>query len=122
METKISTEEAIKWYSKEAVKKSIVENAKGREVAVKFGEGGFGKRPDTLTYPDDVVELAKQGATSFHISEEHWQNVLQVNPELKRAELDKLRTGWDLIIDVDCQELDYSKITAHLLVQALKYH
>jgi len=88
----------------------------------KFGEGGFGKRPDTLTYPDDVVELAKQGATSFHISEEHWQNVLQVNPELKRAELDKLRTGWDLIIDVDCQELDYSKITAHLLVQALKYH
>lgn len=122
LELQLSQESLLAWYSQDPVKKSILANAKDREVAVKFGSGGFGKRPDTLKYPDDVIEFVKQGATSFHISEEHWSNPLQITPNLRRPDLDKLRSGWDLVLDIDCDLLEYSKIAAHLILQALIYH
>ena len=62
----------LKYYKREDIQKEIIENAKDKETAIKFGEKGFGKRPDILQYPKDILELAKQGATSFHVSEERW--------------------------------------------------
>jgi hypothetical protein len=112
----------LRHYKREDIREEMVRSATGREVAVRYGEKGFGKRPDTLTYPKDVLEFAKQGSSSFHVSEEHWSNVLQIAPELRREELDSLRIGWDLVLDIDCQYWDYSKLTAYLLVQALKEH
>ena len=96
-----------KWYHQEEVVRTILQNSKGREVAVKFGSKGFGKRPDLLKYPDDLLAYVNQGATSFHVSEEIWSNPLQVHPEMRRKELDEIRTGWDLVIDIDCPQLDY---------------
>ncbi|MAG08249.1 hypothetical protein CMO89_02155 [Candidatus Woesearchaeota archaeon] len=118
----ISLSALLKHYKRKDIQEEIIRNAKGREVAVKFGDKGFGKRPEVLQYPNDVLSLAQKGATSFHISEEHWRNPLQLSTELKKNELDDLRTGFDLVLDIDCHYLEYSKIAADLLVKALKHH
>jgi hypothetical protein len=111
----------LKHYKRPEIQQAIVDAAKDKEVAVSFGLKGFGKRPDMLKYPNDIMEFAKQRATSFHCSEELWGNVLQLKPGLKREELDSIRKGWDLVLDIDCKILEYSGIAAHLLVQALKH-
>jgi len=112
----------LRHYKRKDIQIEMVAAAKDREVAVKYGDKGFGKRPDTLTYPKDVLEFAKQRASSFHVSEEHWSNVHHISPELKREELDEQRIGWDLVLDIDCYFWEYSKLTAHMLIQALKNH
>src|SRR3989338_3395454 len=118
---------SLTYYKREDVQKAIIEHGRDKEVAARFNEQ-FGKRPDTLTYPNEVLELAKQGATSFHCSEETWTNPLLLRPQMLKAELDKLRKGWDLIIDIDTSikgeetRLEYSKIAAELVVKELKRH
>jgi len=112
---------SLSHYKREDIQEEIIANSRDREVAAKFNEN-FSKRPDTLRHPNDILELAKQGATSFHASEERWRNPLQLDPSLRRHELDNLRIGWDLIIDIDCGIFDYSKIGADLVIKALKFH
>lgn len=112
----------LNYYSRKDVQKAIFEISANREIAVKFGDKGFGKRPDILQYESDVYELAKQGATSFHISEERWKNPLSLKTGMSKKQLDELRTAWDLLIDLDSKDLEYSKIAAHLIVEALKFH
>ena len=108
-------------YKRKDIQEEIIYNSKNKEVAAKFDEK-FGNRPDVLNYPKDILELAKQGATSFHASEELWQNPLVLSPNLKKFELDNLRSGWDLVLDIDCGFFEYSKIAADLTIKALKYH
>jgi len=110
------------YYKREDIQQEMVRYAKDKEVAVKYGSGGFGKRPDILKYPTEVIELVKQGATSFHCSEEHWNQVLQISPEMNPRQLDEVRKGWDLVLDIDCKELDVSKIAADLVIKAIKHH
>ena len=117
----ITPELLLSYYSRKDIQKELVENGADKEVAAKFNES-FSKRPDVLRNDSDVLELAKNGATSFHASEELWKNPLQLDPNLKRMELDKIRIGWDLLIDIDCQIFEYSKIAADLIVKALKFH
>ena len=112
----------LKYYKREDVRAAIVGAAEDKEVAIKYGEKGYGKRPDVVRHSKDVLEFVKQGASSFHCSEELWTNPLQLNPNLKKEELDDLRKGWDLVLDVDCSILDYSRIAADLIIQALNYH
>src|SRR3989338_2953924 len=113
--------EILKHYKREDIQQEIIENAQDREVAIKFGDKGFGKRPDILKYPKDIVELAKQGATSFHAWEELWRNPLQLDLMMKKKDREDLRIGWDLVLDIDCKFVEYSKITADLLIKALKF-
>ncbi len=113
---------SLKYYKRKDVQEAIVAAAEHKEVAVVFGEKGYGKRPDVLVYPRDVLAFAQQGATSFHCSEELWSNPLQIRTGMSKSELSKLRTGWDMIIDIDCPVLDYSKVAGHVLVQALQHH
>ena len=112
---------SLSHYKREDVQEEIIANSRDREVAMKFNDN-FGKRPDVLRHKIDLLELAKQGVTSFHASEELWSNPLQLDPSLRRQDFDKLRIGWDLIIDIDCIVFDYSKIAADLVVKALKFH
>lgn len=112
----------IRYYKRPEIQGALVEAAAGKEVAVSYGGTGYGKRPDSLAYPRDVLEAVKQGATSFHCSEELWKNPLQVVTGMKPADLNEIRSGWDLLLDIDCPELEYSKIAGDLLVQALRYH
>ena len=112
----------LKYYSSKEVQKNICELAKNKEIAVKYSDKGFGKRPDVVQFPSDVKELAKQGATSFHCSEENWDNPLNLSTDLSRKKLDDLRLNWDLILDVDCKFIEYSKIATYVLVEAIKFN
>ncbi len=109
----------LQFYKRREVQKAIVEQAIDREVAVQFKDF-FGKRPEALFYENDVLEFATRKATSFHCSEELWNNPLSLRSDMKREEQDDLRKGWDLILDIDCQHFTYSKIATHILVKTLK--
>ncbi|MBI4439118.1 hypothetical protein HY640_04255 [Candidatus Woesearchaeota archaeon] len=117
----INRSTAIRHYKREDVQEEIVAAAHGREFAVRFGDS-FGQRPDVLRRPAEVLELAQAGATSFHCSEELWSNPLRLSTGMSRAELDELRAGWDLVLDVDCAFLEYSKIAADEIVRVLSAH
>jgi len=112
----------LRHYKRKEIQDEMVQASLDREVAVKYGDKGFGKRPDAITYPKDVLEFAKQRATSFHVSEEHWNNVFGLSPALKKSELDELRKGWDLVIDIDCPDWKISKIVSWLVVRSLRDH
>ncbi|MFH1649392.1 MAG: hypothetical protein ABIA93_02500 [Candidatus Woesearchaeota archaeon] len=111
----------LSWYKKPEVQQAMVVQARSKEVGVRFGDS-FGKRPDVLMYPNDVLEHAKNKATSFHASEEIWTNPMQITPGMSRSQLDELRAGWDLVLDIDCHLFEYSRIAAHYTIEALKHH
>ncbi|MBW2970671.1 hypothetical protein KY320_00760 [Candidatus Woesearchaeota archaeon] len=113
---------ALKHYKRKEIQQEIVAHAKDKEIAIKYGDKGFGKRPDTLKYPNDILEAVKQGATSFHASEELWHNPLQLDVQLSTKDLVELRRGWDLVLDIDCAVFEYSRIAADLIVKALRYY
>ncbi len=114
--------ELLKFYSRRDIQREIVKICKNREVAIKYGEKGYGKRPDTIQFENDILELAKKGATSFHISEEHWLDPLKLDVSMNKSQLDDLRIGWDFIIDIDSASLEHSKIVAALITDALTIH
>ncbi len=113
--------EILDFYSRKDVQREITSTVKNREVAVNFTKT-FGKRPDIIQFESDILELAKKGATSFHISEERWSDPLKLKPGMTKQQLDDLRIGWDLVLDIDCKTFEYSKIGANLVIEALKFH
>ena len=113
--------ELLKFYSRKDIQEEIFNCAKNKEFSIRSGDN-FGKRPDTLEFPNDIIEFIKSGATSFHLSEEHWSNPLQLKSGMSQKQLDELRIGWDLIIDIDCKFWDYAKYIAFLIIKALKSH
>ncbi|MFA5887466.1 MAG: DNA primase small subunit domain-containing protein [Candidatus Nanoarchaeia archaeon] len=113
--------EVYEYYSRRDIQKAILESSKDREVAVRVGES-FAKRPDILQFPGDVKDWASKGATSFHISEERWKDPMSLQTGLVKKQMDELRIGWDLIIDIDTHLWDYAKLTAYFVVEALKFH
>ncbi|MBS3095875.1 hypothetical protein J4480_00375 [Candidatus Woesearchaeota archaeon] len=112
---------SLSHYKRADIQEEIIANAKDREIAVKYNDN-FGKRPDILRNAVDILELAKQGATSFHASEELWRNPLQIDTSMRKHELDNLRKGWDLVLDIDCGIFEYSREAADLVIKALKFH
>ena len=109
------------YYSRPDIKKAIFDFSQNRECIPRYFEG-FGKRPDIFQYEGDILEQVKRGATSFHCSEELWKDPLEISTEMSRQELDSVRIGWDLLLDIDSPYLEYSKIYAELLIQVLKLH
>lgn len=109
------------YYSQPEIQEAMFEFSKNREICPRYFEG-FGKRPDTFQYKGDMFELVKKGATSFHCSEELWEDPLKVSTDMTEKQLNELRTGWDLLIDIDSKYIDYSKISAQLLIKALQFH
>ncbi len=109
------------YYTKPEVQKALLEFAKDREVVPRYFEG-FGKRPDTIQYPSDINGLVKKGATSFHASEELWNDPLSLSSEIQQHEMNELRKGWDLLIDIDSKYFDVSKILTILILDALEKH
>lgn len=124
MDAKSIKEERIRkitnlYYSRPDIKQAIFEFAKNREISPRYFEG-FGKRPDAFQYPNDIVELVKKGATSFHCSEEIWDNPLNIDTGMDENQLNELRNGWDLVIDIDCKWFDYSKLAAESIIKTLQ--
>ncbi len=112
---------ALRHYKRPEVQKAMVESAADREVGVFYGNRDtYGKRPDILSWPRDVLAFTQRGATSFHIGEERWVDPLQIVTGMPRRQLDTLRSGWDLVLDIDCPNLEFSQIAAHIIVEKLK--
>ncbi|MFH0700971.1 MAG: DNA primase small subunit domain-containing protein [Candidatus Woesearchaeota archaeon] len=109
----------LRFYKRKDIQEAMIEHAENKEVGTRYEES-FGKRPDTLRYPKEILELALKGVTSFHCSEELWENPLDLTSTTTKKELDELRSGWDLVLDIDCKFIDYSKICADLIIQLLK--
>lgn len=110
---------ALSYYSRKDILDAMYNFSKNREVSPRYFEG-FGKRPDSLQYPSDILSFVKKGATSFHCSEELWEDPLEISTDLNELQLKELRTGWDLLIDIDCPWMDYSKKAAQAIVLALE--
>ena len=112
----------LRYYKRIDIQRAIVDSATDKEVSVRFPNEGFGKRPDVLVNPSDVLENVKQKASSFHCSEELWANPLQISTGMKKDDVLKLRKGWDLVLDIDCPYWELSKLTTWLFIEALKQH
>jgi hypothetical protein len=109
------------FYSRKDIQEELLRIVKDREVQVWYGEIR-GKRPDSIQFSGDILDAVKKGATSFHISEERWRDPLLLRTGMTKNELNDLTKGWDLIIDVDGRDLEYSKIAADLIVNALRFY
>lgn len=109
------------YYSRKDVQKALYEFASGREISPQYFEG-FGKRPDTFHYFSDVNGLIQKGATSFHCSEEIWEDPMNIYTGMPDEEANEMRQGWDLLIDIDCKYFDYSKKAAQAIIQVFKNH
>ncbi len=108
----------IKYYSRHDVQNSIANVARDREVAGANVEGGYFKRPDAILYPRDVYERARIGVVSFHCSVERWNQPLSI---VTGSNLEELRKGWDLIIDIDSKvKVEHGRAAAAVIVDFLK--
>jgi len=108
----------IKYYSRQDVQNAIATVSRDREVATANSEGGYFKRPDAIFYPRDVLERAKLGAVSFHCSVERWNQPLSI---VTGSNLEDLRKGWDLIIDIDSKfKVEHGRAAASVIVDFLK--
>ncbi|MBS3065848.1 hypothetical protein J4229_02255 [Candidatus Pacearchaeota archaeon] len=107
------------YYSNPRVLEAMAKFSQDREVVPRYFES-FGKRPDKIQYPSDIMGLVNKGATSFHASEEIWNDPLLLNSEISSEEMNRLRKSWDLLIDIDSPYLDLSKEAAKLVIETLE--
>jgi len=109
------------YYSRPDIQKAIFEFSKNREISPRYFEG-FGKRPDTFGFKGDIFSMVKKGATSFHCSEELWEDPMKIITGMTEKEYNKIRIGWDLLIDIDCKWFDYAKLAAKAILETFKQH
>ncbi len=110
----------IAYYSRKDIQEQIVLASKNKEAVTRFANS-FGKRPDIIQFDGDILTSIKRGATSFHISEEHWSDPLKLKPGMTKTQLDELRTTYDIILDID-GDFESSRICTYLIIEALKFH
>jgi hypothetical protein len=114
----LSQRDALEYYSREDVQKALLQMGRNREVVGVFRNGSFGTRPNVILYPQDIVTMAKSGVQEFHSSLERWSNPMG----LRADSYEGLRTGWDLILDLDCKDFGHARLTAGILYRALERH
>ncbi|MCD6371770.1 MAG: hypothetical protein J7L39_03570 [Candidatus Aenigmarchaeota archaeon] len=110
------------WYSREKVQRALIEISKSREVVAVYADLSFGKRPDMLVYPTDILQAVAEGAVSFHGSVERWSQPMKLDVGMTKDRLDELRIGWDIILDPDVNDFQIGKITTLNIIEALKDH
>jgi hypothetical protein len=106
------------YYSRPEVQEVLVESGKGREVAGVYQTGSFAQRPGVVIYPKDIPALVRTGVVEFHCSLERWSQPMSLRQD--NAEI--LRTGWDLVFDIDCELFEHGKIAAAVFAWALEKH
>ncbi len=113
---------AMSHYARKDIQLAMFDFCKHRETVANFNNKFFAKRPDCFDYPSDILLQVRKGATSFHTSEEIWQNPLDIKTEMTPQQYNQIKKGWDLLIDIDSPFLDYGKIAARLLIEQLEKH
>ncbi|MFB6204240.1 MAG: DNA primase small subunit domain-containing protein [Candidatus Nanohaloarchaea archaeon] len=107
------------YYEQEELKEHILDVAQYREVAPTYPKG-YGKRPDAINFPGDFDQFVENGAVAFHASVERWRNPLLIDSV---SNMDDLRKGWDLVMDIDCDHsFELAKETALLVVEELQQY
>lgn len=107
------------YYEQEELINKFLKLCEYREVTPTY-EKGYGKRPDAINFRGDLEQFIENGAIAFHGSVEKWKNPLLID---NVSDLDNLRTGWDLVIDIDCDEsFEISKKTTKLVINELEQH
>ena len=113
----MQTTDILAYYSRQDVQKAIASIAKDREVGCTTGENVMMKRPDMILYPSDILDRVKRGAATFHFSVERWTQPLAI----RQDNLEEIRKGWDLIIDMDSRaKLEHGRAAAAVVVDFLK--
>jgi len=115
-------QKAWNWYSRDSVQRALIEVAKNREVVCVFKDGNFGKRPDVIQYPQDILQDVTEGTVAFHGSVERWSQPMKLDVGLTKQDLDNLRVGWDIFLDLDVDDFEIAKITVKQIMEALKDH
>lgn len=110
----------MSYYSQKKIQEQIVNASKNKEAVTRYSNS-FGKRPSIIQFEGDIFDSVKKGATSFHISEEHWSDPLKLKPGMTKTQLDELRTTYDIILDID-GDFESSRICTNLLIKALEFH
>ena len=73
---------ALSYYARKDIQQAMFEFCKHRETIANFNNKFFAKRPDCFDYPIDIINAVRQGATSFHCSEEIWENPININTDM----------------------------------------
>ena len=120
MAEELSPMEVVEYYSRDDIAQEMVSSAQDREVGGRYRSGGFGKRPDVLMYPGDIKYLAKSGMSSFHFSVERWRNPKMLRAGMAKKELDALRIGWDLLLDLDPKDFLIGQIVGEGFIEWFK--
>lgn len=120
MADELSPMEVVEYYSRDDIAQEMVSSAQDREVGGRYYSGGFGKRPDVLMYPGDIKYMAKSGMSSFHFSVERWRNPKMLRAGMAKKELDSLRIGWDLLLDLDPKDFRIGQIVGEGFIEWFK--
>lgn len=114
-------EEIFNYYGRGKILESLVRASKDREVSATLRSGGYTSRPNILEYSQDVKELVGNGAVAFHGSVERWKNPMQLDTKMAESDFNRLRGGWDLIMDIDSSMgLQAAKITLKKILDVLE--
>ena len=108
----------LSYYSRTDVQQKIMEASRDREVAGVFNTGAFSQRPGSFQYNDDITSLVRNGAVEFHCSIERWSEPMAI----KTDNYNHIRTGWDFIIDLDCDDFSHGKVGTIAVCKALEEH
>lgn len=114
----MNRKEIYNYYGREDVQQALLHAAERREVIAVFKDGGFSTRPNTLVYPKDIMMQVRSGAVAFHGSLERWSNPMAVGTE----NYESMRLGWDLVLDIDCQQTEHGLVAVSVFLAALKKH
>lgn len=93
--------EVFDYYNREDILEKILNSSVNREISFALKDGNYSSRPNIIDYPRDILQMVRKNAVSFHGSVERWENPMRISTGMKEDELDGLRSGWDLIIDID---------------------
>ncbi len=110
------------YYSRDDVQQALLEVSADKEVAGIFKTGSFGQRPNVLVYPNDIVNMVKSGTVSFHGSVERWDNPMSLRTGMLKDDMDKLRKGFELIIDIDIKDFEFAKACTKIFFDELSKH
>lgn len=114
-------EEVLNYYKREKVLESLLKSAEEREVSTRLSTGNYTSRPNILQYSSDVIKFVKKGGVSFHGSVERWTNPMELGTKLREEDFNRLRKGWDLILDIDSElELEAGKFALKRVISFLE--
>jgi DNA primase catalytic subunit len=107
-----------RYYSREEIRNFLIEFGKDREVVGVFDSGSYSQRPNVVLYSKDILAMVNSGVLEFHSSLERWSQPMS----LRSNNYEKLRKGWDMIFDIDCELFEHGKIAGQVFIWGLRKH